>query len=79
MNKQQKQLAGKIFPLSLMSAVQKFQVDRPSQSERDLLLNSTHLNSIQPRIAPAFGLIPEILPEWLKFIWDAIGNNDVST
>ena len=59
--------------------VQKFQVPMPSQSERDLLLNSTHLNSVQPRIAPAFGLIPEILPEWLKFIWDAIGNNDVST
>ena len=53
--------------------IQKFQVDMGSQPERVLLQNKT-----QPRVAPAFGLIPEILPEWLEYIWDAFVNNDVS-
>ena len=56
--------------------IKKFQVnmDNSSDPERALVLQ----NKTQPKVAPAFGLIPTILPDWLEYIWDAFVNNDVS-
>ena len=56
--------------------IKKFQVnmDNSSDPERALVLQ----NKTQPKVAPAFGLIPTILPEWLEFIWNAFVSNNVS-
>ena len=46
--------------------------------ESDMNLIVSLQNKPQPKVAPAFGLIPAILPDLLEYIWNAFVNNDVS-